>query len=189
MKIAFVVATLFLSIATLRAETPATQPSSGVLSFSAKSLDGKDVNLSQYAGKVLLIVNTASKCGNTPQYEDLENLYKKYKDRGFMVLGFPANNFRQQEPGTNKEIAEFCTQKYGVTFDMFEKINVKGAEKSPLYQYLTDASTDPKFSGDISWNFEKFLIDRNGNVVGRFKPGTKPNTPEVVNAIEAELAK
>lgn len=182
-------AIVFLCSVTLFAETPATQPAEGVLSFSAKSLAGQEINLSQYAGKVLLIVNTASKCGNTPQYADLQTVFDKYKERGLMVLGFPSNDFNKQEPGTNADIATFCTQKYGVTFDMFSKVDVLGPTKSPLYQYLTDASSDPEHAGDISWNFEKFLINRQGKVVARFQPRTKPNTPEVVNAIEAELAK
>jgi glutathione peroxidase len=172
---------------------PSTQPDAGaippVLRFTMKSLGGKDVNLAQYRGKVLLIVNTASKCGNTPQYAPLEALYKKYADRGFMVLGFPSNDFGQQEPGTDAQIGEFCTKNYGVTFDMFSKVDVKGANICPLYQFLTGTETDKPFAGTITWNFEKFLIGRDGNVVARFTPRTKPDTPKVVNAIEAELAK
>jgi glutathione peroxidase len=154
-----------------------------------KSLSGKDVNLAQYQGKVLLVVNTASKCGNTPQYAPLEALYKKYADRGFMVLGFPSNDFGHQEPGTDAQITEFCTKNYGVTFDMFSKVDVKGPDICDLYNYLTSKETDAPFAGTITWNFEKFLIGRDGSVVARFKPKTKPDTPEVVSAIEAELAK
>src|SRR5437773_7565807 len=123
-----------------------------VLSFTMKSLDGQDVNLAKYQGKVILIVNTASKCGYTPQYKDLEALYKKYQGKGFVILGFPANDFGHQEPGTNEQIATFCHDNYGVTFDMFSKISVKGPEKAPLYQYLTEEKTNPKFPGEIKWN-------------------------------------
>jgi glutathione peroxidase len=160
-----------------------------VLNFTMKSLAGDDVNLSQYQGKVILMVNTASKCGNTPQYKDLEALYTKYQDKGFVVLGFPANNFHSQEPGTDKEISEFCTKNYGVTFPMFSKIEVLGANKAPLYKYLTESATDPKFPGEITWNFEKFVIGRDGQVAKRFAPKIKPSTPEVISAIEAELNK
>jgi len=154
-----------------------------------KSLAGQDVNLVQYRGKVLLIVNTASRCGNTPQYAPLEALYKKYANRGFMVLGFPSNDFGRQEPGTDAQITEFCTKNYGVTFDMFSKVDVKGSNICDLYQFLTGTETDKPFAGTITWNFEKFLVGRDGTVVARFKPKTKPDTPEVVSAIEAELAK
>ena len=165
------------------------KPVPAVLNFTMKSLAGEDVNLSQYQGKVILMVNTASKCGNTPQYKDLEALYTKYQDKGFVVLGFPANNFHAQEPGTDKEISEFCTKNYGVTFPMFSKIEVLGANKAPLYKYLTESATDPKFPGEITWNFEKFLIGRDGQITNRFAPKVKPSTPDVVNAIEADLAK
>jgi glutathione peroxidase len=159
------------------------------LDFTVKSIDGKPVDLSKYKGKVVLIVNTASRCGNTPQYATLETMYGKYKGQGLAILGFPANEFGKQEPGTNAEIAEFCKTKYSVDFDMFSKIVVKGDGIDPLYVYLTGADTNPKFAGDVKWNFEKFLIGRNGQVVGRFAPKTKPDAPEVVSAIEAELAK
>ena len=162
------------------------------LNFRMKSLDGKDVDLSKYLGKVVLMVNVASRCGNTPQYKPLEALNKKYKDQGLAILGFPANNFGAQEPGTDKDIHEFCTLNYGVDFDMFSKISVKNdsnGDKAPLYKYLTEQDPIGKKGGDISWNFEKFLIDRHGNVVARFTPRTQPDSPEVVKAIEAELAK
>ena len=172
---------------------PSSQPSAAavppVLRFTMKSLAGQDVNLAQYRGKVLLIVNTASRCGNTPQYAPLEALYKKYANRGFMVLGFPSNDFGRQEPGTDAQITEFCTKNYGVTFDMFSKVDVKGSNICDLYQFLTGTETDKPFAGTITWNFEKFLVGRDGTVVARFKPKTKPDTPEVVSAIEAELAK
>jgi glutathione peroxidase len=165
------------------------KPVAPVLNFTMKSLAGEDVNLSQYQGKVILMVNTASKCGNTPQYKDLEALYTKYQDKGFVVLGFPANNFHAQEPGTDKEISEFCTKNYGVTFPMFSKIEVLGANKAPLYKYLTESATDPKFPGEITWNFEKFLIGKDGQIAARFAPKIKPSTDQVVSAIEAELSK
>jgi glutathione peroxidase len=177
------------------ATPPTTQPVvdatavGPALRFTMKSLDGKDVNLAQYQGKVILMVNTASKCGNTPQYKPLESLYNKYADQGFVILGFPSNDFGHQEPGTDTEISAFCTKNYGVTFDMFSKVDVKGDNICDLYKFLTSADTDKPFAGTISWNFEKFLIGRDGNVVARFKPKTQPDSVEVVGAIEAELGK
>lgn len=159
----------------------------GVLNFKVKDIDGKDVSLSQYRGKVLLLVNVASFCGNTPQYASLEKLYQKYKDQGLVVLGFPANEFGKQEPGTNAEIKEFCTSKYHVSFPMFSKIVVKGEGQAPLYRYLTDKTTNPKYGGNIEWNFAKFLVNRKGEVVGRFSAMLDPAKPEVVEAIEKEL--
>ena len=157
-----------------------------VLQYTAKDIDGKDVNLSQYQGKVLMIVNVASKCGNTPQYEQLEAVYKKYKDQGFEILAFPANDFKSQEPGTNEQIKEFCTSKYNVDFPMFSKTVVLGKDKNDLYQYLT---TNAPTKGEVKWNFEKFLISRDGKIVGRYLSKVKPDSPEVTKAIEAELAK
>jgi glutathione peroxidase len=136
-----------------------------------------------------LMVNVASKCGLTPQYEELEALHEKYHDKGLAVLGFPANEFGKQEPGSNEEIGEFCKKNYGVEFDMFSKVVVKGDDKCDLYKFLTSKETNGKFAGDISWNFEKFLVNKKGEVVARFKPQTKPDAPEVIKAIEAELAK
>jgi glutathione peroxidase len=159
------------------------------LDFQMKSLDGKPVDLSKYQGKVVLIVNVASKCGLTPQYTGLEKLHEQYADKGLAILGFPANQFAGQEPGTDTEISEFCTTKYGVKFDMFSKVVVKGDGQCPLYKFLTSEQTDPNFAGDIKWNFEKFLLDRNGNVINRFAPKVSPDAPEVVQAIEAALAK
>src|SRR5688572_14187585 len=161
----------------------------GPLQFKVKDIDGKDVDLAQYKGKPVMIVNVASKCGMTPQYEQLQSLHKKYADQGLVILGFPANEFKGQEPGTNEQIKEFCTSKYGVEFPMFSKMAAKGAGQSPLSQYLTSKETNPKFAGDISWNFEKFLVGRGGQVVARFSPRTKPDAPEVVKAIEGELKK
>jgi glutathione peroxidase len=145
-------------------------------------IDGSKATLGDYAGKVLLVVNVASKCGLTPQYDGLEALYRTYKDKGLTVVGFPANNFKGQEPGSNEEIQEFCRLTYGVDFPMFAKISVKGDDRHPLYDALAGDE-------DISWNFEKFLIGRDGKVAARFSPQTEPNDPAVVSALEAELAK
>ena len=159
------------------------------LDFKMKTLAGKEVHLAKYQGKVVLIVNVASKCGLTPQYEQLEALHKKYAKQGLAVLGFPCNQFKGQEPGTAEEIQQFCRLNYGVEFDLFEKIEVNGDGACPLYKYLTALKTKPKKAGDISWNFEKFLIGRDGQVVARFAPPTKPDDPEVIAAIERELKK
>jgi glutathione peroxidase len=153
-------------------------------SFVMKTIDGKDKPLSDYKGKVLMIVNVASKCGNTPQYKALEALYEKYKERGFVILGFPANNFLWQEPGTDAEIKQFCTLNYGVTFDMFSKIDVKGKNQHPLYKYLTEETSVP---GKVEWNFQKYLVDKHGNVVQKFSPKTVPDDPEIVAALEKIL--
>jgi glutathione peroxidase len=161
----------------------------GPLAYKMQSLEGKDVDLSKYKGKVVMIVNVASECGLTPQYEQLQSLHKKYGEKGLAVLGFPANEFGKQEPGTNSEISEFCTKNYGVEFDMFAKVVVKGDGQCDLYKYLTSKDTNGKFAGDISWNFEKFLVGRDGQVKARFSPRTKPDADEVVKAVEAELAK
>jgi len=159
------------------------------LDFQVTSIDGKPVDLSKYKGKVVLLVNVASHCGNTKQYANLENLHKKYGAAGLEVLGFPANEFGAQEPGTNDEIAEFCKTKYSVDFPMFSKIVVKGDGIAPLYKFLTSPETDPQHAGPVTWNFEKFLVDRDGQIVARFKPGLSPESDEVVKAIENELAK
>jgi glutathione peroxidase len=158
------------------------------LDFTVKDIDGKDANLADLKGKVVMMVNVASKCGNTPQYEGLEALYEKYKGKGLVILGFPANNFGSQEPGTEAEIKEFCSSKYKVTFPMMSKISVKGEDKAPLYDFLTSEKTNPKFAGEVKWNFGKFLVGRDGSVVGRFEPGTKPSDPKVVEAVEQALA-
>ena len=160
------------------------------LNFTVKSLDGKDVDLATtYKGKVALVVNVASHCGATPQYAALQDLQKTYKDDGLVVLGFPCNQFGQQEPGSAAEIKQFCTSKYNVTFDLFSKIDVNGEKADPLYKYLTGADTNPQFAGKIGWNFEKFLIGRDGKVVARFKTGVEPDSAEVVAAIQKELEK
>lgn len=159
-----------------------------VLDFTVRNIDGKDVKLNQYKGDVILVVNVASKCGYTPQYQGLQSTYVKYKDKGFVTLGFPANNFGGQEPGTEKEIKEFCESKFGVTFPMFAKISVLGDDIDPLYKFLTSKETNPEFAGDITWNFNKFLIDRHGKVVARFTSKQTPESPEVTSAIEKYLA-
>ena len=156
------------------------------LSGEMKSIDGKPVDLAGYKGKVVLVVNVASRCGYTKQYAGLQKLYDSHKDKGFVILGFPANDFNAQEPGSDAEIAQFCTKNYGVTFPMFSKITVKGAGKSPLYTALTEAA-DPK--GEVAWNFEKFLVGKDGAVIGRFKSGVAPDDAKLVQAIEAALAK
>ena len=164
-------------------------PTGGVYSYTLKSIDGQPVSLKTYRGKVLMLVNVASKCGYTPQYAGLEALYKKYKDHGLVIVGIPANNFAQQEPGTNAEIKTFCHNKYDVTFPMMAKVSVLGADKAPLYGYLTDKSINPQIGGDIKWNFTKFLFDRNGKPLQRFEPAVTPDSPEVTKAIEDALAK
>lgn len=160
-----------------------------VLNFSMNSLQEKPVALSQYSGKVILMVNTASKCGYTPQYDGLQKLYAKYGKKGLVILGFPANDFGQQEPGTNAEIGDFCRKNYGVRFPMFSKIAVTGAQKAPLYKFLTEAKTNPQFAGEIGWNFEKFLISRDGKVANRFRSGVAPDASELMRAVEVELQK
>lgn len=160
---------------------------SGPLDFQLAAIDGKDADLSQYKGKVVLLVNVASKCGATPQYDGLQGLYEKYGKDGLVVIGVPANEFGSQEPGTNDDIKKFCTTKYNVTFPMLAKVVVKGDGITPLYQFLTSKDTNPKFAGPIKWNFEKFLINRKGEVVGRFATGVEPTDEKLVAAIKAEL--
>ena len=160
-----------------------------IYDFTMNSIDGKPVSLKSYKGKVVLLVNVASKCGFTPQYAGLESLYEKYKDRGFVIVGVPANNFMQQEPGTNEEIKTFCSRKYNVSFPMMSKVSVLGEDKTPLYRYLTDRNSDPKFNNNIKWNFTKFLFDRNGNPVARFEPAVTPDSAEVQSAVESALGK
>jgi glutathione peroxidase len=159
---------------------------STIYDFTLPSIDGKNMPLAEFKGKVMLVVNVASKCGYTPQYSALEALYRKYKDKGFVILGFPANNFGGQEPGTNEEIKTFCSTKYNVTFPLYAKVSVLGTDQTPLYRYLTK-ETDQSISGDIKWNFTKFLVARDGKVVQRFEPAVKPDSPEVMSAIEKLL--
>ena len=159
------------------------------LAFKMKTLQGKEVDLASYKGKVVLVVNVASKCGLTPQYEQLQALHKKYAKDGLAIIGVPCNQFGKQEPGSAEEITSFCKQNYGVEFDLLEKVDVNGDTACPLYKYLTNLDTQPKGKGKIDWNFEKFLIDRSGKVVARFEPRAKPDAPEITKQIEAELAK
>jgi glutathione peroxidase len=161
--------------------------SKSIYDFTMKSIDGQPVSLGSYSGKVVLLVNVASKCGFTPQYAGLEAVYEKYKDKGLVIVGIPANNFMSQEPGTNEEIKKFCSNKYNVTFPMMAKISVKGDDQAPLYSFLTGQETDPQYGGDIKWNFTKFLFDRSGKPVARFEPNVTPDSPQVTAAIETAL--
>ncbi len=160
-----------------------------VYDFSLSSIDGQPASLSAYKGKVLLLVNVASKCGYTPQYTALESLYEKYKDQGLVVVGIPANNFGGQEPGTNEEIKTFCSRTYHVGFPMMGKVSVKGGDKTPLYQFLTDKQANPQTGGEIQWNFTKFLVDKDGKVIERFESKVTPDSPEVAGAIEKALSR
>lgn len=159
------------------------------LRFTMKSLDGKNVPLSKYQGKVVLIVNVASECGLTPQYEQLQALHKQYASQGLAVIGVPCNQFGMQEPGSSDEIQQFCQQNYGVSFDLMAKVDVNGQNAAELFQYLKKADTKPKGPGEISWNFEKFVLNRQGEVVARFDPQTEPTDPALVKVLETELAK
>jgi len=161
---------------------------SSVYDFSLNSIEGTATPLSSFKGKVVLLVNVASKCGYTPQYAGLEKLYETYKDKGLVIVGIPANNFGAQEPGSNEEIKTFCSRNYNVTFPMMSKVSVKGADTTPLYRYLTDKSANPKSGGDIKWNFTKFLVDKNGNVINRFESAVTPEATELVKAVETALA-
>jgi glutathione peroxidase len=157
----------------------------GLYDFILDDIDGRPLSLGQFKGKVLLLVNTASFCGNTPQYSDLQVIYDRYKEQGFEILAFPANNFGQQEPGTNQEIKSFCFTKYSLTFPLFSKISVKGPDKHPLYRYLTEESP---FPGKVEWNFQKYLVDRSGRVVARYHHRTKPLSDQIVQDVEKALA-
>lgn len=158
-----------------------------IYEFTMKDIDGNDVKLEKYRGKAVLIVNVASECGYTPQYKGLQATYDKYKDQNFVILGFPANEFGGQEPGSNAEIKQFCEKRFKVSFPMFSKIVVKGGEKHPLYRFLTEPTTDPKFAGDIKWNFNKFLISKEGEILARFDSGDEPEGSKVTSAIEAAI--
>jgi glutathione peroxidase len=160
-----------------------------VYEITVKDIDGKPVKLDRYKGNVLMVVNVASECGFTPQYEGLQKIYQKYQPQGLVVLGFPANNFGGQEPGSEAEIKTFCTQRFKVTFPMFSKVSAKGSDIHPLYKFLTDTASNPKFAGEITWNFNKFLIDRNGNTIARFESSDEPESAEVTQAIEEALKK
>ena len=158
-----------------------------ILDFSMKDINGVETPIRKFEGKVLLVVNVASKCGFTPQYKNLQTLYERFKDKGLEILAFPANNFLWQEPGSDKEISEFCSANYGVTFPLFAKISVKGKDIHPMYAFLTAPATNPKFPGKIGWNFAKFLVDRAGEVIARFEPKVDPLDQQVTSAIEAAL--
>jgi len=159
-----------------------------VYDFTLNSIDGQPTPLSSFKGKIVLLVNVASRCGYTPQYAGLEALYEKYKDRGFVIVGIPANNFGAQEPGKNEEIKTFCTSKYNVTFPMMAKVSVKGSDITPLYAFLTDKSAHPSTGGEIGWNFTKFLVGPDGTVIARFDSAVEPNSKELTSAIEKALA-
>ena len=161
-----------------------SKPASQIYDFIMEDIENKPRSLSEFKGQVIMIVNTASFCGNTPQYAGLQTLYERYRDQGFTILAFPANDFGKQEPGDNKEIAEFCYTKYSLEFPLFSKITVLGEQKHPLYRYLTE---DTNFKGEITWNFQKFLINRKGTVIARYDPRQKPLSPEIVNDIENTL--
>ena len=183
-------AALVLGFALSAAAADKSAKTPTALNFKMKTIDGKQVALDQkYKGKVLLVVNVASECGLTPQYKQLQALHKKYAKQGLAVVAFPCNQFGEQEPGSDAEIKKFCTAKFGVQFDVFSKIDVNGQNAAPLYKHLTALKTKPKGPGKVSWNFEKFVIGRNGEVVARFAPRTKPDSAAVVAAIEKELAK
>ena len=178
----FALVLLFTAVGTSRAAA-----NHDVYDFTMKSIDGQPTSLKQFQGKVLLLVNVASACGYTPQYKALESVYEKYKDRGLVIVGIPANNFANQESGTDAEIKTFCSRKYQVTFPMMSKVSVLGADKTPLYQFLTDKSQNPQVGGDIKWNFTKFLFSRDGKPVARFEPAVTPDSPQVIAAIESAL--
>ena len=177
-----ITALLLMSLVLHGAET-----TNSVLTGTATSIDGTEINLADYHGKVVLVVNVASRCGFTPQYEHLQQVYTTYADQGFVVLGFPCNQFRQQEPGTNAAIKQFCQQRFGVTFPLFAKIEVNGDQAHPLYRTLTSPELPISDTGPIKWNFEKFLISRNGQVLARYRSRTAPNAAEVIAAIEEAL--
>jgi glutathione peroxidase len=168
--------------------TPTTPPpEKSVYEFTMRDIDGKDVKLETYKGKVAMIVNVASHCGYTGQYEGLESIYEKYKDQGFTILGFPANNFLGQEPGTEADIKSFCSTNFDVKFPLFAKISVTGKDQHPMYTLLTSQESNPEFGGDITWNFNKFLLDKNGKIVARFGTKQEPDSETVTSVIEKFL--
>jgi glutathione peroxidase len=175
--------TLFICLAAVFAAVAFTVTENNIYSFKVNALDGTTINFSDYKGKKIMIVNTASKCGNTPQYEELEKLYEQYKDK-LVVIGFPANNFNAQEPGTNEEIKEFCKKNYGVTFPMAEKVSVKGDDIAPIYQYLTDEAKKKGIENPVKWNFTKFLFDEKGELITVINHKTKPMSEEVLKYLQ-----
>jgi len=178
---------LLIIIVLISASLYAEDKTMTIYDFTMEDIKGNSINLEDYKNKVIMIVNTASKCGFTYQYDGLEKLYQVYKDQGFVILGFPANNFLKQEPGTNDEIADFCRLNYGVTFPMFSKISVKGKDIHPLYEYLTSKNAGHDFDGKISWNFNKFLISKDGEIINRFGSKVKPEDKKIVNTIAEAL--
>lgn len=176
-------------ILTLAPLLASTMFAASIYDYTLPAIDGKPAPLAAYKGKVVLIVNVASRCGYTPQYAGLQKLYERYRDRGFVILGFPANNFGGQEPGTNEEIREFCTRRYNVTFPMYAKISVKGDDQAPLYRHLTDKREYPATGGEVKWNFTKFLVGKDGRVIARFEPNVSPEAPELIEAIEKALGR
>ena len=176
-----------LLLAVLLCGTVAMAGERSIYDFTMNSIDGAPTSFTKFQGKVVLLVNVASRCGFTPQYAALEKVYEKYKDRGFVIVGIPANNFGGQEPGSNQEIKTFRSAKYNVTFPMMAKVSVKGSDKTPLYEFLTDKSSNPQVGGEIQWNFTKFLIGLDGHPVARFEPDVTPDSPQVVASIEKEL--
>ena len=183
------IAGLFVISHAVSAEVQVVASPPAALNFKVQSLEGKEVDLAQYQGKVVLVVNVASKCGLTPQYKALEALYQKYNGQGLVILGFPCNQFNGQEPGTAEEIRKFCTSKYDVTFPLMAKVEVNGAGACDLYKHLKALDAKPKGPGEITWNFEKFVIGRNGKVIARFQPRTTPDAAALISVIESELAK
>jgi len=188
-RIVYGIAAVFMSF--FAGSTMIAEPFAGAsfYDFTMKTIDGKDIQFDMYKGKVVLVVNVASFCGYTKQYKGLEELFLKYKDKDFVILGFPANNYGEQEPGTDEEIKAFCSTKYNVTFQMFSKISTKGADKHPLYQFLTAGGGNEQLAGEVAWNFEKFLIDKHGKLVSRYKRNIEPMSEEIVSKIEEQLSK
>ncbi len=172
---------------TVAVATAQVQSAASIYDYKLTSIDMESVPLSQFKGKAVMLVNVASRCGYTPQYAGLEALYRKYKDQGFVIIGIPANNFGQQEPGTNSEIKVFCKRKYDVTFPMMSKVSVGGNDKTPLYEYLTDKNANPATGGEIQWNFTKFLVSRDGKIIARFEPDVTPENPALITAVENAL--
>lgn len=189
LKTVMTAASILFATRSVIAAGPTTQPVAEPLQYTLKNIDGKETNLADYKGKVVMIVNVASKCGFTKQYAGLEKLYEKYKDQGFVVLGFPANNFKGQEPGSDEDIKAFCTATYGVQFPIFSKISVKGDDIAPLYKLLTEPATNGQFAGPIGWNFTKFLVGKDGRVYARFASKVTPEDKELVGAVEDGLKK
>jgi glutathione peroxidase len=181
----FIALTLFSSVLVSQQKEQTAVNKKSIYDFSMKTIDGKDQSLADFKGNVLLIVNVASQCGYTPQYKDIESVYEKYKKKGFKVLAFPANNFGEQEPGTDQEIKTFCESKYSVTFDLFSKISVKGDDQHPLYRYITK---DSPYPGDVKWNFQKYLVDKNGTIVAMFPSRVKPTDQAFIEKLEALLS-